>query len=400
MGVAAGGIVTVYKTPELTIDSPEGFIAGKTITLKSNLLQFGIEYKMCIGTGSKNYNLGCHSVPIPFSFPMEANYDFYVAIKAIKNGVDVGFSNEVRVKGEKPIDPLLSTHWNQLAKAIDLDQDGKLTETVYLPGCTAVAIGQLINYYHTNGYERNWLDFMLSGVHVYPKAQVCNREKWNLRETCEMKSFDLTIPEPGYKLLPTYAKQNDNDVDDFLFQVALGLDSEFKKCGLLFGMAFGCATGSGGDIDYSNSKEELLQKYGMYTGENVLDSIMTLLKDRFRFSLQQPILAPWDETINESDFKKSIYFIISELNNSRPILFYLNADKSAHLTIIDGYRIGADGRPEFHINFGWGENDCNTKLWRSPFEKPLKAYKTDSCNDSGIRYSWKNAALLPASPMR
>ena len=305
MGVAAGGIVTVYKTPELTIDSPEGFIAGKTITLKSNLLQLGIEYKMCIGTGSKNYNLGCHSVPIPFSFPMEANYDFYVAIKAIKNGVDVGFSNEVRVKGEKPIDPLLSTHWNQLAKAIDLDQDGKLTETVYLPGCTAVAIGQLINYYHTNGYERNWLDFMLSGVHVYPKAQVCNREKWNLRETCEMKSFDLTIPEPGYKLLPTYAKQNDNDVDDFLFQVALGLDSEFKKCGLLFGMAFGCATGSGGDIDYSNSKEELLQKYGMYTGENVLDSIMTLLKDRFRFSLQQPILAPWDETINESDFKKS-----------------------------------------------------------------------------------------------
>ena len=89
--MVGSGIVTVYKTPELTIDSPDGFIAGKTITLKSNLLQLGIKYQLCIGTSSKNYNMNCHDVPIPFSFPMAANYDFYVAIKAIKNGVDVGF---------------------------------------------------------------------------------------------------------------------------------------------------------------------------------------------------------------------------------------------------------------------------------------------------------------------
>lgn len=340
---------------------------------------------------------------------MESNYDFYVAIKAIKNGVDVGFSNEVRVKGIKNnVQPLLSTRWNQLSVPIDLDGDGALTKTEYVPGCSAVAVGQLINYYHTHGYERNWLDSMLSNVHVYPKAQVCNSKLWGLlNDKCEMKSFDLTIPAPGYTLLQEYATSNDENVNDFLFKVALGLDSEFNKCGsggFFKSSKYGCATGAGlNGIDYSDSKDELLKKYGFETDIHIINTVFTLLKDRFRFSLGEPIDAPWSSGITDAVLKKSITFIESELSNAKPILLALSGEKSgSHLAVIDGYRFDANGKPEFHINFGWGENDCNTSLWRSPFESTIYGYPRNNCTPTGINeaYKFNYSVLLPVIPMR
>ena len=63
---------------------------------------------------------------------------------------------------------LLTTLWNQYPVQSDLFYASDLD--IVIPGCTAVAVGELINHYFQHGYSEGWLDRLLENTTAYPRV--------------------------------------------------------------------------------------------------------------------------------------------------------------------------------------------------------------------------------------
>ena len=214
----------------------------------------------------------------------------------------------------------------------DSNEDG--TEEEYVVGCTAVAVGQLINYYFQKGYRSGWLEKILEGVTVYPRFQR-NGEK----ETSVKKIYcgDGYITESHYAA--SINDRNDEDAEkmrEFLWNIALGLDSKFIELERGVG-----STGAG--IFYLFETPSLKEWLRWIL---LQDAMRNLLIDRFRFNNTIKI-----KKLNRLDREKDD--IIKSINEGIPILMTMDGDNGGHAVIIDGYRVTTEGAFEAHINMGW-----------------------------------------------
>ncbi len=92
-----------------------------------------------------------------------------------------GFTNLQEYQGgSDPTEPdsrprLTTTKWRQYRFEYDANNDGNFEE--YYAGCTAVAVGQLINYY-LKDYRVGWLERVLENVWVYPRFGISDPEQY------------------------------------------------------------------------------------------------------------------------------------------------------------------------------------------------------------------------------
>lgn len=234
-------------------------------------------------------------------------------------------------------DRLLTTSWGQAAPYTyfyDGDKDKHLEE--YKVGCTAVAIGQLINYYFHQGYRDGWLEDLLAGVTVYPRfcqdtflgrhnigGFFCTNGKQKLSgyvtEAIYVDSISQ-IDSPGADALRA-----------FLWNVALGLDSEFQE-----------NVGTGVGTRYWSEYLKTSNKY------------IDLLRDRFRFKDTMTASA----LLSRLDLEKA--YIKSSIDNHQPVLMSLRLkvpgvkSDPGHMVLIDGYNETPEGVFQVKINWGWG----------------------------------------------
>jgi hypothetical protein len=279
---------------------------------------------------------------------------------------------------------LLETQWEQYKFEYDANNDGTWEE--YYAGCTTIAIGQLINYYlqkHPDG----WLDRILEEIIVFPRFRISDPEEY----------WVIDFYHPGCNTLDMYPETHADGVfrvstatpcdvpaDDplitFLWNVALGLDSQFEQ-----------DAGTG------------VQSYGTelepyhWVGDDTQQKIKSLLLDRFRFnqSLDEIIVS---EKLTQLNQERA--YIVNSINDGHPILIAMyridsNGEKRGHSAIIDQYRIEANGDFKVKINMGWGE----TEEFPDPFSDAGPSGKwysgNGSINASGSRnytefYIFKN----------
>lgn len=170
---------------------------------------------------------------------------------------------------------LRKSSWNQ--PIIDYKIPGGGYKS-YSAGCTTVAVGTVIDYYLKSGYADGWLDTMLSGVTVYPRFEMSVNEIYNSWNSINWNLFNWLpgetqnnyfVPNPatryGFNVANQYNVTNDSNVNEFLRELSLGLDSEFITS---------LSEVSGGDI-YPREPAG---------ATNWSDKIATLLRDRFRFN--------------------------------------------------------------------------------------------------------------------
>jgi len=245
---------------------------------------------------------------------------------------------------------LLTTKWSQYKIPFDYDNDGD-TET-FVPGCTAVAIGQLTNYYFQQGYKENWLDVVLDGVTVYPRLE---------QRDGTFKMFEFQLPA-----LPIICDANHQCYPDTITdesQVNV-INSPEQKLWM-----FLTYLGIGLDAAFSRSYETSVGRYigqepypwlNAKNGAPYLSDEKTyrLMVERFRFNKDNAALS---DLISSLDVQRD--YIVSSLDSGHPILVTLRGYSNGvfsnpyfgHSAVIDAYRI-VDGKFQVKINMGWGDS--------------------------------------------
>lgn len=381
--VSAGEVQEIYQytgsspvalaAPVMTVSPSATPAPGTTISISFSPVANATGYRLCAGFSSGVY-IGCMPIISPAVFPLGENFDAYAVIQAVNGDVLSNYSNELHITTNSRF-PLLTTTWNQIS--VDADFDGDGYASMYVPGCTSVAVGQLINYYLKNGHASGWLDAMLQNTIVYPRIESCRSSGADCSETI------LPLTLEGYATLDSYADANDDDVNSLLQFTALGLDSRFSKNG----------TGAGNNGGGTN-----LQVGGLTVSDAWSAQVLSLLQDRFRFNLLGSSAFQAGAFIRNSDLPS----VKESLDRGNPVLagvFGMNLSKNkpaGHAVVIDGYRT-TNGVTEVHINFGWGEN-CNTALWRD-VTKPLVAYHQNRCANEEVWLRFDSTKLLFVAPM-
>ena len=173
---------------------------------------------------------------------------------------------------EKNLSRLTTTCWNQSVDGYAFPYDGtkapcnakaKDGESKNWPeysiGCSGVAVGQLINYYFQQGYRSGWLGKILENTEVFPRFELLGFIK---DRNCTFSTGYETNNTPFPSLI-TEDDPNRDRLRDFLWVIALGLDSHFKDEGNTIVL----------------EKDSYYQLWGSYGNK-----IRTLLRDRFRFN--------------------------------------------------------------------------------------------------------------------
>ena len=212
--------------------------------------------------------------------------------------------------------------------------DDATDDNLYPVGCTAVAVGQLINYYFKKGYRKDWLEVMLQNTKVYPRFGFMGK-------FCDKECNYIGLPtKDGYSDFIDDWKGPNNEgylLREFLWAVALGLDSYFT----------GDHEGTTVFSDFS-----LITPYKTYQ-----EKIKTLLRDRFRFN---PNIT-YTGVLTRLDAEKD--YIINSINKKEPVLVSMSCDAGGHVALIDAYRITSSGEFQVKINFGWNKANENDQ-WR------------------------------------
>ncbi|MFZ3138110.1 MAG: C10 family peptidase [Thermodesulfovibrionales bacterium] len=261
---------------------------------------------------------------------------------------------------------LLDSSWGQRGPYVytekeDYNKNG--TYDNYVFGCTAVAVGQLINYYlqhgclHDQGCRDGWLEVMLQGIKVNPLF--CNSEG----KKC--KKLKPNLPQQGYVTKTNYfdlitndESQEVKDLKDFLWNVAMGLDSIFSEKSTVAGE--------------KNFVEEFII---------VGNKLSKLLSDRYRF---RDIMKWSPKAIKRLDLAKGAikYYI----DNRRPVLFTMdlyvegNKKKIGHAALIDGYDESPGGDFKVKINWGWANlGNENNLLYNT--DGPIEVKYTEIKNN-------------------
>jgi hypothetical protein len=217
----------------------------------------------------------------------------------------------------------------------------------YLPGCTAIAVGQLINYHFTHGYQDGWLDRILENVEVYPRPWA---KGWGLLPLIGSKN--PACVSAGWDTLNSYPNTIDYKAPDkaselinFLWRVGIGLDLNYES---------GLTTSTKYWSEQHHIKD--LGDWGA-TGDVSLHGVSlkigALLKDRFRFNVtgSSPEVNKLNQVAHE--IKESI-------DTGNPLILSLSGNKGDHNALIYGYRqvaVGKQNQYEYLINMGWGDTD-------------------------------------------
>ena len=255
----------------------------------------------------------------------------------------------------------LDTSWGQSAagyvlnispnkKISPCNQDAYKSDNIdkkYPPGCTAVAVSQLINYHLTHGYQDGWLDRLLENVEVYPRPWA---KGWGLLPIAGTK--DPACISPGWDTLDSYPSIIDNknpneasELINFLWHVGIGLDLDYEE-ELTTSTKY-----------LSEQVHSRILAIGVTTQDLTLhgisEKIGSLLKDRFRFNVT-----------GSSPEVKQLNAVSGEIRNSieqgNPLILSLKGNQGGHNALIYGYRQMVGGGPddyEFLINMGWGDID-------------------------------------------
>lgn len=224
---------------------------------------------------------------------------------------------------------LLTTRWNQYKISTSYGDR--------FPGCTSVAVGQLINYYFQQGYRVGWLENMLSGITVYPRFETNNWWEPDYR-VHTLSNLNIATKSSYLNSITNYSydrptnreeySEEENDLRYFLAYLGIGLDSKFSKDG----------TGVG--------RYPAEEPYDWVTDYGA--KLRSLLVDRFRFK----------NTIRSnklSRLSEEKEYIKNSIDSKKPILIGLFGDDVGHSAIIDNYKI-ENGAFKVQINFGWGDS--------------------------------------------
>ena len=268
-----------------------------------------------------------------------------------------GFTNLEEFEGEgDPTDPhwvprLLTTQWKQYKFEYDSNNDGVWEK--YAAGCTTIAIGQLINYYlnYLGDNRADWLETLLQNVWVYPRFEITDpAQYWVIdfeHPGCITLANYPDIHDDGVFRVSTKSPCNvpENDpLISFLWNVALGLDAEFKE-------DEGTGVGSyGADLEPYD-----------WVGESTVQKIKSLLFRRFRFNANLDEIVISRKLARLSDERE---YIIENIDNRYPVLISMyrtdsKGDIKGHTAVIDQYRIEANNDFKVRINMGWGPGEFN-----------------------------------------
>lgn len=301
-------------------------------------------------------------------------------------------SNIVRVNWN-PDARLLSTQWNQYPISFDYNQDGQ--DDYVSPGCSAVSVGQLINYYFERGYRIGWLETLLDGIKAEPKIlyKITNI----LGETIELPPKTYTFDNISYPTAPKYISRIDKDrltdlttltiaerqLRDFLVYIGLSLDLGFY------------ISPQYQEASLQVEKLNLLYPWiELTTGVNgPATKLKSLLIERLNF--KDNIEVSYASNINQERT-----YIVDSIDAGHPVLMnmhgYKGDDKVGHSVIIDAYRIVGDAL-QVKLNMGWGDGVwwCASDTW---YDAALDI-KPRSCNGQGSStynefYIFKNTRPL------
>lgn len=220
-----------------------------------------------------------------------------------------------------------------------------------LPGCTNVAVAQLINYHLENNYKKDWYQCMLKGVVVYPRPwlqdKVVNNQVSLQGEPCEHVGYTL---ENGYSTL------SPEKVRELLWNVGLGLDSIYKSDSTGVGY-----TSADCLRDETPSCDSFL-KNPPDVPVNA-EKLASLLADRFPFS-------SFATSRDESTLGQFGDDIKENIDRGNPVLVNMFGNNIkdnkvvGHTVLVYGYRKQIDGKKikwSFRINWGWGDQNENSK---------------------------------------
>jgi|GEM_PF-3623337 len=229
------------------------------------------------------------------------------------------FSREPQVyAASKMVGPLLDTEWGQ-AGVWQQQTPLKDGEPTY-PGCTTVAVAQILYYYQHQNYALNDVCYSLehdvSGADIEGEDTLCvNFFSDSILYSWENMALDDAASDEE---IETSAK--------FLYHVGVTLNAQFGG-------------GEGSSATGRQIENALRYQWG-YTkrrdGGERSKSVTIVLKNQF---------FPKDE-----DFANHIRM---ELDAGRPVLYMaqqVDAD-AGHAFVIDGYDPSSD---LFHVNWGWG----------------------------------------------
>ena len=220
-----------------------------------------------------------------------------------KHGVKAASSSRsVKVGSHSidPIDPLVTTEWNQDAPFNDLcpTYDGSNRSAT---GCAATAMAQVMNYH-----------------------------KWPQSETEPIKGYTTTSWEIDLSEgLPAttfdWANMKDNYKHGYTSEEGDAVAKLMQYCGYAMEMDYGQSSGA-----YTNMMLSALTEYFDYNSET------TQYVSRNNY--------------NASKWADLIYH---ELANGRPVLYCGLASVGGHAFVCDGYKFQNE-TDFFHINWGWG----------------------------------------------
>ena len=205
-----------------------------------------------------------------------------------------------------PVEPLVTSVWNQDTPFNDLVPKNSKTDKKYPCGCVATALGQIMNYHkypeHGSGYKQ---------YSFKPEDGVGQLLEANFGET----TYDWANIIDNYE--GNYTEEQGNAVALMILHCGVSVEMNYTP------------TGSGA---YSSEAKTGLIKYFLYN------------KNLGLFYRDYYSMEAWMD------------MIFTELNNGRPI-YYAGSDSSrgGHAFVFDGYN--EDGL--VHVNWGWGSNGGN-----------------------------------------
>jgi len=251
---------------------------------------------------------------------------------------------------------LLNTQWDQ----VDYNNNSPSCplipyygETYY--GCTAIALGQIVNYYNYPNTNINFYSYEL----LYCPHETIPFTNYN--------EYTNTFPDLFYQ-----GNLFGNNIDEFLYNIAVSILTVFKP-------------GAG---SYKRKSPIWISSY-----ENEI--MLYRLKNDFGYSDQ----AQWiDRSVvnNDVGFRE---YVKGELLECRPVLLRTwgtrvvngeNSEESGHALVIDGY-----SNDKYHINFGWGGYHDG---WYDDFLYLDLEHKNANAEDISIIYNSNQEILVKLFP--
>jgi len=222
-----------------------------------------------------------------------------------------------------PGDYLINTEWGQwdLYNSLCPENHSITGNPRCRLGCWSIAIGQIINYHQLQ--SEGYVDYTCSYYNIVPQ-HIEN----------DLDDHDYVWSKMVPKLNGSCTSDEIENVSRLLFDVATVIQKDF------------------GSFHYKT----IGSPFNVSPMINEID-------DHFDYISMQ---TEWDDSLTESE-------IISEIDDNRPLMFYIKNDhpKDWHAVALDGYRSNG-GFFEVHLNYGWN-NSSGYNDWYN-YYGPLPEY--------------------------